>query len=159
MITLKTWLQIVDHRITEGSDWYSNINDLYSLMSWDGCQDGCSFNIVFNTTTQQVYMVEACDFKNNRAYRVKDPSLDSDDFAWDDVKFIDLESDDDFIEKAIAIHNGYDYDDRVTIPLNIPDDELLRYMTAAHKLDITFNEFIELAVKEMLEKYDDKDHA
>jgi len=37
-----------------------------------------------------------------------------------------------------------------TIELEFSDEELLRYMKLAHEMDITFNQFIELALNEML---------
>ena len=71
MITLKQWIELVDYRITEGSDYdHDGFGDnQYSLTSWNGEHDGYSFNIVFDTRTQIVYLVEACDYKNSRAYR------------------------------------------------------------------------------------------
>ena len=56
---------------------------------------------------------------------------------------MDLESDDDFIEKARAIRAGEDYDTRVSIPLDLPDDVLFTLMKQAHEQDITFNDHME----------------
>ena len=41
MITLKEWMELVDYRITEGSDycWSCYGPDAYSLDSWNGDQD------------------------------------------------------------------------------------------------------------------------
>lgn len=158
MITLKQWMELVNFKVTEGSEWYDSEPGLYSLTSWNQMQDGFSSNIVFNPKdNQRVHLVEICDYRNNRAYRIKDESLESDDQAWDTFFFVDLESDEDFLEKAKAIIGEEDYDTRVSIPIEMPDDELLRYMMAAHKMDITFNKFIELALRELIEKENEKD--
>jgi len=146
MITLKEWMQLVDYKITEGSEWFSNVPNLYSLTSWNGEQDGYSLNIVFDPKEdQRVYLVEVCDYKNQRAYRIKDKVLvsgdpDKDNQAWDEVNYVDLETGEDFIKKAQAIIAGEDYDQRVSIPVDLPDDVTFTLMKQAHELDITFNQ-------------------
>lgn len=159
MLLLKEWMELVDYKITEGSDYFANVKDaevsLYSMSYWNEKQDGFSFFISFDPKTQRVYSVEACDYKNNRAYRLKDPALVVDNEAWDDVDFVDLESDDDFIQKALAIKNGEEYDTRVSIPLELPEDELFELMKLAHERDITFNQLVELALTEALKKYEE----
>jgi len=153
MITLKEFMELVDCKITEGSDYFTNIEGLYLLSSWNGEQDGFSFDIVFDPKdNQRVYLVEANDFKNNRAYRLKDPALDVDDLAWDGVNYVDLESDDDFIQKALAIKAGEDYDTRVSIPLTLPEDELMVLFQLAHERDITFNQLCIEAIQEAIDK-------
>lgn len=158
MLTMQEWMELVDYKITEGSDYFASVKgaeiSLYSMSSWDGKQDGASFFISFDPKTQKVYSVEACDYKNNRAYRLKDSALDTDDEAWDDVNFVDLESDDDFMQKAIAIKNGEPYDTRVSIPIDLPDDELFALMKLAHERDMTFNQLVEEAISEALYKYE-----
>ena len=72
------------------------------------------------------------------------------DEAWDDTKWIDLESDDDWIQKALAIVAGEDYDTRVTIPLDLPEAELMVLFKAAHAEDMTFNDFVEKILREKL---------
>lgn len=148
MITLKEWMELADYRITEGSDYFTNITGLYSLSSWNEQQDGFSFFIAFDPRdNQRVYAVEACDYANNRAYRLKDPDIVLDKQAWDDVDFVDLEDDDDFMQKALAIRAGEDYDTRVSIPVTFPDDVLFTLMKQAHEADITFNQHVENILK------------
>ena len=156
MITLKEWMEVVDYRITEGSEYYGWHN-AYALSSWNGEQDGYSLEIIFNTNTQVVYQVQACDYKHNRAYRLTNPDTprdDGDKQAWDDVKWIDLEDDDDWIQKALAIVAGEDYDTRVSVPIELSDEELLKYMKLAHEQDITFNQLIERALVDMIDRHD-----
>ena len=166
MITLQQWMETVDYRITEGSTYGWNCfgPNAYSLDSWNGEQDGNSFSILFDTRTQEVYQVEVHDYENRRSYRRINPDYVEafkksvaehgvEDVAYDDVEYTDLETDEDWLEKAEAIFLGEDYDTRVSIPIDIPDQELLTIFMAAHKLDITFNEFVERALLDMLKRH------
>lgn len=167
MITLKDFMETVDYRITEGSDygWSCYGSNAYCLDSWNGDFDGHTLSVTFDTKTQQVYEAYVCDYKNKRAYRIINPDYkqahddevkahEIDDCAWDDIKFIDLETDTDFLDKASAIIAGIDYDTRVSIPLDIPEDELLVIFKAAHERDMTFNQFVEEALKTALEDFE-----
>ena len=153
MLTLKEWIELVDYKITEGSDYFTNIPGLYSLSAWNGEQDGSSFFIAFDPKdNQRVYVVEACDYANKRAYRLKDPAIVLDTEAWDIVDFVDLETDDDFIQKALAIKAGEDYDTRVSVPLDLEDDLLFELMKKAHERDITLNQMVEEILREVIDQ-------
>jgi hypothetical protein len=148
MLTLKEFMELVDYKITEGSDYWPEGNfggrQLYSLSAWNGDHNGWSFNIGFDPKhDQRVYVVEVCDYKHNRAYRLIDSSLKTDKEAWDGVNYVDLEEDDDFIQKALSIKAGEDYDTRVEVPLTVPDDVLFELMKRAHEKDITLNQLVE----------------
>ena len=153
MLTLKEWMELVDYKITEGSDYFTNIPGLYSLDSWNQEQNGFTFFIAFDPKDdQRVYVVEACDYANNRAYRIKDPAIELDKTAWDDVEFTELEVDDDFIQKALAIKAGEGYDTRVSVPLDLEDDLLFELMKKAHEQDITLNQMVEQVLREVIER-------
>jgi len=154
MITLKEWMEVSNYRITEGSDYYA-YGGAYALSSWNGEQNGYSLEIIFDQKTQTVYEVQACDYRHNRAYRLINElhkEEHRDDEAWDDTKWVDLEADDDWIQKALAIVAGEDYDTRVSVPMDFSDKELLQYMKLAHDLDITFNQLVEQALREAIER-------
>jgi hypothetical protein len=166
MLTLKEWMELVDYRITEGSTygWQCFGYNAYCLDSWNGNQEGHSFSITFDTKTQEVYQVEAHDFHNSRAYRMINPNYAPQhimevanrgvkDVAWEEVEYVDLEVDDDFMQKCLAIKAGEDYDTRVSMPIDFTDDELLKYMKLAHERDMTFNQFIEEALRSAIEDY------
>ena len=164
MITLKEWMEVVDYRITEGCNflWECYGTHAYTLDSWDGDHNGKSFSIIFDTKTQVVYEVQAHDFKNQRAYRIVNPEYMSawqseatrrdcnKTEAWEGVDYVDLEVEDDWIQKSLAIVQDEDYDTRVSIPLDLDDDILLQLMKMAHERDLTFNEFIEGVLREQL---------
>jgi hypothetical protein len=169
MITVKEFMEIIDYKITEGSGygWQCYGTDAYRLDSWNGSHDGHSVSIVFDTKTQEVYEVSAYDYRNERAYRLINPDYKfaHDDEAsgrgvdinqaWDDVNYIDLEVDDEFIQKALAIIAGEDYDTRVQVPVDFTDQELLTYMKIAHERDITFNQLVEEALRAAIDEYKD----
>ena len=157
MITMKEWMELVGYRITEGSDymWQCYGSNAYALDSWNGEQDGHSFTVIFDTKDQTVYEVQAHDYVHDRAYRMINPDfqkknkkeakkrdIDKDN-AWDDVDYVDLDVDDDFFQKCLAIQEGEDYDTRVSVPMEFSDEELLTYMKLAHERDITFNQLVE----------------
>lgn len=161
MITVRDFMETVDYRITEGSDFCWNCfgYNAYRLDSWNGEQEGHNISIVFDTATQVVYQAEAHDYKSGRSYRLinpqykaahdtesKEKGVDSS-IAWDDVKFIDLEDDGDWLEKAGAIFDGVDYDTRVQLPLDLDDNLLLQLALEAHKRDITMNQMVEVLLR------------
>lgn len=167
MITIKEWMELVDYRITEGSNycWQCYGDNAYTLDSWNGDHDGHSFSIVFDAKDQTVYEVQAHDYLHNRAYRMinedfqkkmrkesKRRDVDKDQ-AWDDVNYIDLDVDDDFIQKCLAIREGEDYDTRVLMPVEFSDEDLLKYMKMAHERDITFNQLVEQALLTAIEEH------
>jgi hypothetical protein len=166
MITMQEFMDVVSYRITEGSDycWSCYGSDAHTLDSWNGDHDGHSLSIIFDTKTQEVYEVQVHDYKNNRAYRLfnteyksahdeeaKERGVDGDQ-AWDDTEYIDLEDVNDFIEKARAIVAGEDYDTRVSIPVDLPEDVLFTLMTMAHEKDITLNQLFEDVIRIEIDK-------
>lgn len=161
-------METVNYRITEGSDygWQCYGHDAYMLDSWNGDHDGHSLTIIFDTKTQEVYEVQAHDYVNERAYRLINPDYAKKNKkearkrdvnrkeAWDDVNYVDLETDEDFLEKAQAIVDGTDYDTRVQVPLELDDDTMFQMMKMAHERDLTLNEFVGELLREVLKKED-----
>jgi hypothetical protein len=169
MINLKQFFEITNYRITEGGDygWSCYGPNSYHLSSWNGVHGagGWSANAVFDTQTQTVYEVEVCDYSHDRAYRLINPEfaeaqsreakqrgiLMSE--AWDNVKWVDLEVDLDWLEKAQAIVAGAAYDDRVQIELNLDEDLLFDLMKLAHKQDTTLNQLVETILREHIDNH------
>lgn len=166
MMQLKDFMEAVDYRVTEGSEycWSCFGPNAYRLDSWNGEQDGYTVSIVFDTFTQTVYEVEAYDYGRDRAYRWQNPEyklahdteacergIDARE-AWEEVNFVDLEVEADFWEKARAIVAGEDYDTRVQIEVTFEDDVLFSLMKIAHDKDVTFNQLVEEVLTEELDR-------
>jgi hypothetical protein len=167
MLTVKEWMELVDYRITEGDSygWQCFGDKAFSLSAWNGDHNGWSMNMVFDTDTQTVYTVEICDYARDRAYRMINPDFkqayDAEardrganaNEAWDAVNYVDLDVDDDFIQKGLAIREGEDYDTRVTVKIEFPDDVLFQMMKLAHDRDITLNQLVEIALQEAIDQH------
>jgi hypothetical protein len=167
MITIKQFMEVSQYRITEGSEfgWPCFGDRAYLLSAWNGDHDGWSLNIIFDTETQVVYMVESCDYKRARAYRFINPEYKDVYFdygnkhnkeyinqAWDNVNYTDLEVEEDWLEKSRKIVANEDYDNKVSVPLELSDEELFQLMKMAHERDVTLNQLVEdllwLAIKD-----------
>lgn len=163
---LKDFLETIDYRITEGSgyQWQCFGPNAYCLDHWNGDHDGASLSVCFDKQDQTVYQVDAHDYANRRSYRWTNPEFVEQfkaeaatrgvtDEAYDEVNFIDLETEQDYLEKARAIFLGQDYDTRVSVPVDFSDQDLLKYMILAHERDITFNQLITEALIEAIDQY------
>jgi hypothetical protein len=168
MITLKDFMETVGYRVTEGSQymWSCYGENAYRLDYWNQVQDGHSVSIVFDTRSHVVYEATAYDYSRERAYRLINPlyaeqhseearsrSVDENQ-AWDDVDYVDLDVDNDFLEKARAIVEGLGYDTRVQVQVEFSDEELLTYMKIAHERDVTFNQLVEQALIEAIRAHE-----
>ena len=163
MVTIENFSQAVEYKFTGGSTY--GWNCFGADARWlDSEHEHYSASIVFSTDNQCVYIAEVCDYTNRRAYRWIHPAYkeEHDDEAaergadrlqaWDDVKYTELDVAEDFLEKCRAIALGKDYDTRVSIPVDFTDAELLQYMMLAHERDMTFNAFIEEALRAAIEE-------
>ena len=167
MITMKEWMELVGYRITEGAPygWQCYGNDAYCLDSWNGDQDGHSLSIIFDSKDQTVYEVQAHDYLHQRAYRMinedfakkmkkeaKHRDVDKKE-AWEDVDYVDLDVDDDFIQKCLAIVEGEDYDTRVEVPLDLDKGTIYELMQQAHEQDITLNQLVERILTDVIDRH------
>jgi hypothetical protein len=157
MITLKQFLECIEYKITEGSQycWKCYGEDVYQIDSWNGKQGGDgghSVHATFDTKTQFVYEVQAWDYDNQRYYRWISPDfvdtvkaesatrgVDFED-SCDGLQFIDLDVEDDILEKVKAIAN------------DLPDEMIFTLMKLAHEADVTFNAYIEQILVEAIER-------
>jgi hypothetical protein len=160
--------EAMDHKITSGSE--------HGWTCWDDARyldyesDYAHVSVVYNTKTQTVYQAEVSVKRDmwstdSRPYRWLNP-LTKDAYmveastrnidpnqAWDDVKWIDLETPEDFLEKATAIFNGDEWDERIVVPLDLEDDLILHLAMEAHKRDITLNKMVEVVLQEAIDRH------
>lgn len=120
--------------------------------------------VVYDTDTQLVYQAEIYPNGEDCPYRWTDKNF-IDEFhnecneknvdkniAYDDVKFITLDLEDDFLEKSKSIFNNLSFDKRIKVPLELTDDEIVRLSLMANEKDITLNKFIEELLTNMITK-------
>lgn len=162
--------EALDHKITGGGDYGWNC---YGFNNWsiDYSSDYAHGYVVFSVGTGLVYEVSVAPNVDEllgkvvKPYRYIDPAYrDAYDqeakmrfvdpnVAWDDVKWVDLETEEDFLEKATAIFNGQPFDERIIVPIDLDDETLLQLSRAAHERDITLNKMIELALQDTIDNY------
>jgi len=111
---------------------------------------------VYDIVSQEVLEIMAEDHFAGRTYLWQVEDVKSHELnRFRNVKLgniVELETEEDILEKSEAIFNGVPYDNRIVIPLNITDAEFVTYAKAAHQLDITLNQFFEKAISSMIDK-------
>lgn len=161
-MNLKDLCETFDFKITGGSEYTW---DCYgpNARYLDFNNDKADCSVIFDSVTQVVYQTEIWIKDNNRTYRwinnefqinllneAKARGVDNT-IAFDNVKFVDLEIDEDFLEKAKAIWNGLPFDERIQIPID--EDVWLDLAKEAHKRDITINQLTELILNEEINRH------
>lgn len=166
MITLKDYLEAVDFKITGGSEYqWKCFGENARYLDCDSPElNVYSVNCVFDSVDQTVYTVEAWDYANDRVYRWIHPAYIKKHMkacakhgvdvysACDSMNYTDLDVAEDILEKARAIVRQEEYDTRVMVPVDFTDEDLLQYMKLAHSMDITFNELVEQALREAIDR-------
>jgi len=166
-MNLKQINETLDHKITNGSEYQWNCYPDARFLEYES--DYAHVSVIFNTTDQTIYEVEISVKrdawpKDMRPYRWLNP--DTKDImiaetkqrkvkyrkAWDDVKYIDLDLEEDFLEKAKAIFNGEPFDTRIQMEVDLDDETLLKLAVEAHKRDITINKYIEEVLQAFIDK-------
>lgn len=167
MITLEAGIKLGKYQITGGAEYqWKCFGPNARYLDFETNPNEVSFSLLFDCVTQEVYEATVCDYSKNNCYRIINPDY-KDDYiyeaesrnvdhsqAYDDTLYIDLDVDEDFIEKATAILNGQPYDERVIISFDLPNDIAFILMMKAHEEDITFNQLIENILVNELEKYE-----
>lgn len=165
MITLKDFLEVIDYKITEGSEygWDCYGPNVHRIERQIGDHSGNTVTCVFDTKDHFLYEMEAWDNANDRVYRWIHPDFikvykkackqHDVDFknAFDSVNFTDLDVEEDMLAKAQAIANEEEYDTRVQVPLELDKDQLYKLMVLAHERDLSLNEFVEEVLLEQIE--------
>ena len=124
-------------------------------------------SLIFDSVNQTVYVAEINDKDNKFAYRWMNPEFKEQymdecaergvdpNKAWDEKNWTDLETSDDFLNKANPIIRGESFDTRVQMPLNLGKDELFQLMTMAHERDITLNQMVEIVLQQVIYQHKD----
>lgn len=150
--------EALDHKIVGGSEfgWQCWPNARYI----DYESEYAHASVIFNIETQEIYCAEVNDKADeHKPYRWMHPDhkryyeaeakmrkVDPME-AWDGIKWYELETPEDWCEKAHAIFNGESFDTRVQVPLNFEKEELYRLMEMAHERDVTLNKMVEIVLQ------------
>ena len=161
---LEDVLEAFEHKISGGDEylWHSFPNARYIDFE---CDFGYG-SVLYSTKDQTVYEASVHSKKDDcipyrwfnidfhEAYEEEcaergiDPAI-----AWDDVEWAYVEDEYEFIKIAESVFTDTFYS-RETISLDAPKEDLFKWMLAAHVLDITLNAFVELALREALDRFE-----
>lgn len=92
------------------------------------------------------------DFRTRYLSECKEREIDPH-YAWDNVKYVELETFEDFLEKSHAIFNNLPFDRRISVPLDLDDDVILQLALEAHKRDITINKMVEIVLQKAIDEH------
>lgn len=153
--------EALDHKICGGSEHQWNCWPNARFLDYE--TDYAYASVVFNTATQEVYVAEVNDKDNSvKPYRWLNPFykqafVDESNsrglnhiHAWDGTNWYDLETSEDWLEKARAIMRGEEFDTRVEVPLDLDDDTLFKLFMMAHERDVTLNEMVEIVLEQAI---------
>ena len=164
MITVQQFLETINYKITGGSDflWRCYGEDTYTIDSW--VEEHYEASLTFNPKSGGTFEITVIDLVNRRQYRWINPlvldaynaeytarGLDMLDTSF---RYTNIEVESDIIEKLEGIVNKTDYDTRIVIQIDMSDTDFLTFAKAAHVMDVSFNEFVEKAIKSAVEKHD-----
>ena len=65
-----------------------------------------------------------------------------------------MEVEDDWIQKALAVVAGEEYDIRVQVPLDLDKETIYEFMMLAHERDMTLNELVEEALRQAIAEFE-----
>jgi len=166
MITIKDFMELIEYKISDGARYQW---DCYGHSAWTLTHDDYSRNttifIVFDTVDQTVYEMQAWDGLYKREYRwINDAYIDAHTAesvrrnvpprqSIDERSYVELDVEDDILEKARCIFKGIDYDDRVMVQLNLTKEDQHALMQMAHEKDMTLNKFVEFVLIEYMREH------
>jgi hypothetical protein len=162
---LEQILEVTNYAVSGGGEYLWQCYPDAHIMDFDF--ENATVGVVFSTKNQEVYEVSACTNEDTRyMYRWLNPDFkeamfkESDSrgidqvYAMDEIKWMDTDTESDILEKLSALVNNEPVDPTVEIKIDFSDDELLRCMIKAHEMDMTFNDFCNLALAEFVKSYE-----
>lgn len=164
-MNLKEVNEALNHRITSGSEFLWKCFPDGRYLDYES--EFAYVSVIYNTATQEIYQAEASqryddtvkpyrwlnpEFKDAYYNEAKERNISPSE-AWDDVKWVDLEVEEDFLEKATKMFEGQIFDTRIKIPIDLDDTTMLTLALEAHKRDITFNQLVEDLLQEVINSY------
>ncbi len=125
-------------------------------------ETGVDISAVFDGCTQQVYKIDACCSRTDCVYQWVNPNYLQayhTEFEKKSVnlpeekKLVNIADDDQMMMICKTLYSGQEYNHKVSIDIDLPDDLLFKSLMMAHEQDITFNEY----VSKVLDSYINED--
>lgn len=166
-MNIESYMKAIGYKIGESTKYYWDCFGKYArYLDYDADMDDPTISCIFDIKSQEVYMVEMDDHRTNITYRWFNPEfvdaykqecIDRDciDDLPGDIKLVILTEESDILEKIYYAVLGQEYDQRVKIPLDLPDDELFQLMKLAHEQDITLNQLVLNVLQHAIDKYEE----
>lgn len=151
-----------EYKISEGSEYqWSCYGPNARFLDFDNEYSMAS--VIFDSKNQRIYQAEVWiknsndnpyrwvhpDYVNQLAEESKSKGVDNT-IAFDNVKFIVVDVEEDFLEKATAIWNNLPFDKRLQVPID--EDVFYDLAKLAHERDITVNKLVENILTELIER-------
>jgi hypothetical protein len=159
---LNLLMSAFDYKVSDGDEYlwkcypnarFINFESDYAYISVvHSTQDTVVYEVTVESKNDEyapVYRWMNPDFIDAHEAESKERKLNPN-VAWDDVCYTDVEDRDDFLIKAGDVFNGVEL--KTDIEINLPHDVLLEHLLAAHKQDITFNEYVNAALRRVIEE-------
>lgn len=152
----------LSHKIIGGSEYcWKSFGNTARYLDYE--TEYAYASVVFDSRTQDIYAAEINDkadkhspyrwlnpnYKQKYYNEAKERNVDPNE-AYDNIKWVDLETEEDWLTKANAIANGKEFDTRVEVTLELDDELMFELMMAAHTRDITLNKMVEHILKEVI---------
>ena len=157
--------EALNHKIVGSSEHQWNCWDYARFLDYE--TEYAYASVVFNSRTQEVYEAEVNDKENqHKPYRWLNPKYKQSYIdegknrnvdvtqAWDNVQWVDLETEEDWLDKAKSIMEGNTFDTRISMPIDLDKEELFQLMSLAHEKDITLNQLVEQILEEVIRKHE-----
>lgn len=158
----------LNHRISGATDYCWNCYGANAqLMDYES--EYADISVVFDPKTQRVFEASVCSKNDNddtKLYRWIDPfyrgafkaecearNINAD-LAWDSTVWVDLEIEEDWLEKATAIFNDQPFNKDIMMEMDFDDDLLIVLALGAHKKNVTLNEHINSLLLDYIQRYD-----
>ena len=108
---------------------------------------------IFHTLDDEATVCYRWIQENHREEYLKEDLENSFGFNEDEkTKFIDLDEEEDCLEKLKAIVNLEDFDSRISVVIDIDDSDFIQISKMAHNADITFNQQVNLILASFVDE-------
>lgn len=162
-MNLHEFFTLFNYKITDGSEFlWKCFGD--HARSIELSNDNVVGLVVFSKLTQEIFQAEVYNETAAIAYRWMSP-VNRDAYrsecttrnvsfseAWDGCDFIDVETPEAFMKKAQNLIDGEKPDECDEVEIKLSNDEIVALSLEAHKRNITLNEMMNVALREMLDK-------